>query len=47
MQLHSVVLIIHITAVFVLCSVLSIEALSLFHLRRAFTSGEANSPWCK
>ena len=44
MLLHSVVLIIHITAVFVLCSVLSIEALSLIHLRRAFTFNEAH-PW--
>jgi hypothetical protein len=42
--LHSVVLIIHVTAVFALCSVLSIEALSLVHLRRAFTFDEAH-PW--
>jgi len=44
MALHSVVLIAHITAVFVLCSVLSIEALSLVRLRRAFTFDEAH-PW--
>ena len=44
MPLHSVVLITHITAVFVLCSVLSIEALSLIRLRRAFTFEEAH-PW--
>lgn len=40
--LHSVVLIIHVTAVFVLCSALSIEALSLVHLRRAFTLDESH-----
>jgi hypothetical protein len=44
MPLHSVVLITHISAVFVLCSVLSIEALSLARLRRAFTFDEAH-PW--
>jgi len=37
-------LIIHITAAFVLCSVLSVEALSLIHLRRASTIEEAQ-PW--
>lgn len=35
MLMHSIVLITHITAVFVLCSVLSIEGLSLRWLRRA------------
>jgi hypothetical protein len=44
MSLHSVVLITHVAAVFVLCSVLSIEALPLFRLRRAFSFEEAH-PW--
>jgi hypothetical protein len=44
MLLHSVVLIAHITAVFVLCSVLSIEALCLVYLRRALTLDQAH-PW--
>jgi hypothetical protein len=42
--LHSVVLIIHVIAVFVLCSVLSIEGLSLVHLRGASTLAEVH-PW--
>lgn len=41
---HSIVLIIHITGVFVLCSVLSIEALCLRRLRRASTFNDAH-PW--
>jgi len=40
----SVVLIIHVTAVFVLCSVLCIEGLSLVHLRAASTLADAH-PW--
>jgi hypothetical protein len=44
MTLYSLVLIIHVTAVLVLCAALSIELLSLFHLRRASTSAEAG-PW--
>ena len=44
MTLYSIVLVIHVTAVLVLCAALSIELLSLFHLRRASTSAEAR-PW--
>ena len=44
MSLYSLVLIVHVTAVLVLCAALSIEALSLFHLRRASTLAEAQ-PW--
>jgi hypothetical protein len=44
MTLYSIVLVIHVTAVLVLCAALSIEVLSLFHLRRASTSAEAR-PW--
>ncbi len=40
----SVVLVIHVTAVFVLCSVLCIDGLSLVHLRAASTLAEAH-PW--
>jgi hypothetical protein len=42
--IHSLVLIIHVTAVFVLCSVLCVEGLSLVHLRGASTLAEA-LPW--
>jgi hypothetical protein len=42
--IHSLVLIIHVTAVFVLCSVLCVEGLSLIHLRGASTLAEA-LPW--
>ncbi|UWZ86916.1 hypothetical protein [Occallatibacter riparius] len=44
MLAHSIVLITHIAAVFVLCAVLSIEALSLRWLRRASNFGDAH-PW--
>jgi hypothetical protein len=44
MTLYSVVLIIHVTAVFVLSAALSIEVLSLVHLRGASTLAEAY-PW--
>src|SRR6266446_6304457 len=44
MTLYSIVLIIHVTAVFVLSAALSIEVLSLIYLRRASTSVEAR-PW--
>ena len=44
MSFHSVVLIIHVIATFVLCSVLCIEALTLAHLRAASTLSEAE-PW--
>ncbi len=44
MTLYSLVLIFHVTAVLVLSAVLSIEILSLFHLRGASTLAEA-SPW--
>jgi hypothetical protein len=44
MPLHSIVLIIHVIAVFVLCSVLCIEGLALVHLRAASTLSEAH-PW--
>jgi hypothetical protein len=44
MPLHSIVLIIHVIAVFVLCSVLRIEGLALVHLRAASTLSEAH-PW--
>jgi hypothetical protein len=43
MMLCSIVLVVHVTAVLVLCAALSIELLSLFHLRRASTSAEALS----
>jgi hypothetical protein len=44
MTLYSLVLIIHVTAVFVLSAALSIELLSLVHLRGASTLAEAR-PW--
>ena len=44
MPIHSLVLIIHVTAVFVLCSGLCVEGLSLIHLRGASTLAEA-LPW--
>ena len=44
MSFHSVALIIHVLAVFVLCSVLCIEGLALTHLRAASTVSEA-LPW--
>jgi hypothetical protein len=44
MTLYSVVLIIHVTAVFVLSAALSIEVLSLVHLRGASTLAQA-LPW--
>ena len=44
MSLYSFVLIVHVAAVFVLCAALSIEAVSLFHLRRASTLVEVQ-PW--
>jgi len=44
MTLYSLVLVIHVTAVFVLAAALSIEVLSLVHLRGAFTLAEAY-PW--
>src|SRR5437879_4954063 len=46
MTLNSFVLIIHVTAVFVLCAALSIEVLSLIHLRLASNLSEAQ-PWIK
>jgi hypothetical protein len=42
MSLYSLVLIVHVTAVPVLCAALSLEALSLFHLRRASTLAEGS-----
>jgi hypothetical protein len=44
MSFYSFVLIIHVTAVFLLSAALSIEVLSLLHLRGASTSTEAH-PW--
>jgi hypothetical protein len=44
MSVYSLVLIIHVLAVFVMAGVLSIEALSLTNLRRSSTSVEV-SPW--
>lgn len=44
MTLYSLVLFIHVTAVLVLSAVLSFEVLSLFHLRSATASAEAQ-PW--
>jgi hypothetical protein len=44
MTLHPVLLFVHVTAVFVLCAMLSFEALSLFHLRRASNWADAR-PW--
>jgi hypothetical protein len=44
MTLNSLVLIVHVTAVFLLCAALSIEVLSLVHLRSASTTAEAH-PW--
>jgi hypothetical protein len=44
MTLSSIVLIIHVTAVFLLCAALTIEILSLLHLRAASTMAEVR-PW--
>jgi hypothetical protein len=44
MSLHSIILIIHVIAVFVLCSVLCIEGLALAHMRAASNVSEA-CPW--
>src|SRR5437879_13515046 len=44
MSSYSVVLIIHVTAVFVLAAALTVEILSLVHLRGASTLAEAH-PW--
>ena len=44
MSIYSLVLIFHVIAVFVLCAALTIEALSLVHLRGASTRSEV-SPW--
>jgi hypothetical protein len=44
MSLYSLILIIHVLAVFVMAGILSIEALSLTNLRRSSTSVEV-SPW--
>jgi hypothetical protein len=44
MSVHSIVLVIHITAVLALCAALSVEVLSLVYLRGASTLAEA-SPW--
>ena len=44
MTLHPVLLFVHVSAVFVLCAMLSFEAMSLFHLRRASNWSDA-SPW--
>jgi hypothetical protein len=42
MTLYSLVLFVHVTAVLGLCSALSFEVLSLFHLRRASTWTDAS-----
>jgi cation transport ATPase len=44
MTLYSIILVIHITAVLVLCAMLSVEVFSLVHLRGASTFAEAH-PW--
>jgi hypothetical protein len=44
MSLHSLVLVVHVTAVLLLCAALSVEVLSLVHLRSASTLAEAH-PW--
>jgi hypothetical protein len=44
MSLYSVVLVIHVTAVLLLCAALSIEVVSLLHLRGATSLAEAH-PW--
>jgi hypothetical protein len=44
MAVHSIVLVIHVTAVLAPCAALSVEVLSLVYLRGASTLAEA-SPW--
>jgi hypothetical protein len=44
MSLYPFILVVHVTAVLVLCAVLSIELVSLIHLRGASTPAEAY-PW--
>lgn len=43
-EYHPLILFVHVSAVFVLCAMLSFEALSLFHLRRASDWADAR-PW--